>query len=226
MPKTKEKVLSVKEMREVDAMAVSLSLPVFLMMENAGNALARCMLDSLQNLHGKKVTVICGPSNNGGGGFASARHLAYYGADVTVILLGKAEKIKTADSRLQWKTIMQLKCIPKIEMINIKQLDLVKTTVAESDRIIDAIIGTGYSGSKIREPVSSIIDLINASEARIVSNDVPSGMDADTGLIPDKAVMPDITVTLHRMKVGLTKNHLATTIVANIGIPPEAEMHP
>lgn len=57
MPETKEKILSVKEMRKVDAKAVSLGLPVFLMMENAGNALARSMLDGLQDLQGKKVVV-------------------------------------------------------------------------------------------------------------------------------------------------------------------------
>lgn len=98
--------------------------------------------------------------------------------------------------------------------------------ILESDGIVDAIIGTGYSGSKIREPSSSIIDCINASRAYVISNDLPSGMDADTGLIPEKAVLPDVIVTLHRMKVGLTKNHLAATIVVCIGIPPEEELHP
>ena len=225
MPEAKEKILSVKEMRDVDAKAVSLGLPILLMMENAGNALARYMLQGLQDLHQKKVTVVCGLSNNGGGGFASARHLAYYGANVTVVLLGIPETIKTTDAKLQWKTIEQLKHIPKITITSVKQIHVVKTTIAKSDGIVDAIIGTGYSSAKIREPASSIIDLINASQAYIVSNDVPSGIDADTGLIPDKAVSPDIIVTLHRMKLGLTKNHLITTAIANIGISPESEMH-
>lgn len=210
-------------MRKVDAKAVSLGLPVFLMMENAGNALARSMQGGLQDLRQKKITVVCGLSNNGGGGFASARHLAYFGADLKVVLLGKPRKIKTRDAMFQWKAIEQLKNIQKITITSVKQIQMIKSLIAESDGIIDAILGTGYSGTKIREPASSIIDLINTSQAYIVSNDVPSGIDADTGLIPDKTVLPDVIVTLHGMKVGLTKNHFITTI-ANIGIPPEAEM--
>jgi len=76
--------VSVDDMRRIDAKAVSLGLPIYLMMENAGNTLARCMLEGFNNcLQGRRVTVVCGLSNNGGGGFASARHLAYYGADVS-----------------------------------------------------------------------------------------------------------------------------------------------
>ncbi|MGC1134576.1 MAG: NAD(P)H-hydrate epimerase [Nitrososphaeraceae archaeon] len=77
--------VSVDDMRRIGAKAVSLGLPIYLMMENAGNTLARCMLERFNNcLPGRRVTVLCGLSNNGGGGgFASARHLAYYGADVS-----------------------------------------------------------------------------------------------------------------------------------------------
>jgi hypothetical protein len=64
-----KKAITVKEMRKVDARAVSLGLPVYLMMENTGNALARQLLLGLRvNVRGKKVAIVCGLSNNGGAG--------------------------------------------------------------------------------------------------------------------------------------------------------------
>jgi ADP-dependent NAD(P)H-hydrate dehydratase / NAD(P)H-hydrate epimerase len=78
--------------------------------------------------------------------------------------------------------------------------------------------GTGFSG-KIIEAQSSAIDLINSSKTYVVSNDVPSGISADTGEIKEKSVSPVITVVLHRIKSGIKGNHM----VESIGIPPDAE---
>lgn len=214
-----ENSVSVEQMRAIDANAVSLGLPVYLMMENAGNALARHMRQGLGNLHGKKVAIVCGLSNNGGGGLASARHLAYYGADTTLILLGNHEQLKSPDARLQWKTIENMKSIRKVVAENKKDIDTVKHTILDADGIIDAIFGTGLSAGAIREPASSAIDYINMSRAFVVSNDVPSGIDANTGRAPDKSVEPDITVVLHMMKNGGLSGPVA---VESIGIPPEA----
>lgn len=208
-------------MRKVDARAVSLGLPVYLMMENAGNALARYMVAGLENnLAGKKITVVCGLSNNGGGGFSSARHLSYYGAKVTVILLGKPRDIRTEDAKLQWKTIERVDSISKIVVSrNTKEeLQRIRKAIIGADGIIDAILGTGYSSKKIREPASSAIDFINASTtAYVISNDVPSGIDSDTGIVPDKAVSPDITVILHQMKKGF--QGAGDRVVVSIGVP-------
>lgn len=217
-----KKAITVKEMRKVDARAVSLGLPVYLMMENAGNALARQLLLGLRgNVRGKKVAIVCGLSNNGGAGFSSARHLSYYGANVSVILLGKPAHIRTKDAKLQWTTIEKTNVISKITVERKNDLRRMKMTIADSNGIIDAILGTGYSGGKIREPASSAIDSINNSVAYIVSNDVPSGVDADTGIIQEKAVAPDFTIILHRMKLGLQNKKIVTgsTDVVSIGIP-------
>lgn len=201
----KSEALSVKQMRLVDAIAVSRGLPVYLMMENAGSALARYMAQGLGNLKKKKVVVICGVSNNGGGGFSSARHLSYYGADVTVVLLGRPPDIRTKDAKVQWKTIEMVNAISKITACSKKELQDIQKVIIDADGIIDAILGTGYSGEKIREPAARAIDLINASGAYVISNDIPSGVDADTGAVVDKPVSPDITVVLHQMKAGLAK---------------------
>lgn len=211
--------VSVKQMRAIDANAVSLGLPVYLMMENVGNALARCVFRGVGDLRGKKVVVVCGMSNNGGGGLASARHLAYYGADVTVILLGRPENLKNQDARLQWKTIEKMNSIKKI-IVGEGNAAKVKRIILNADGIVDAIFGTGLSQDPIREPASSIIDCINSAKAYVVSNDIPSGTDADTGEVPHKSVKPDITVVLHQMKKGRLDGLF---VVESIGIPPDAK---
>jgi hydroxyethylthiazole kinase-like uncharacterized protein yjeF len=143
-------------------------------------------------------------------------------ADVTVILLGKPQDIRTEDAKLQWKTLERMRSISKISVTDIQTLLQNQSNIMDADAIVDAIFGTGYSSKKITEPTSSAIDLINRSHAYIVSNDVPSGMDAHTGLIPDKTILPDVTVVLHRMKKGLAKN-VGTTTTVSIGIPSDAE---
>jgi hydroxyethylthiazole kinase-like uncharacterized protein yjeF len=213
------KIVSVKQMRAIDAKAVALGLPVYLMMENAGNALARHALCGLGDLCGKKAVVVCGMSNNGGGGLASARHLAYYGADVTVILLGSSAGLKSPDARLQWKTIENMKRIAKLMAEGKKEIDGVKHAILAADCIIDAIFGTGLMGGVIREPASSAIDYINMSNAYVVSNDVPSGVDADTGRALGKSVKPDVVVVLHLKKKGKLPGK---AVVESIGIPPDA----
>ncbi|MDE1827506.1 MAG: NAD(P)H-hydrate epimerase, partial [Thaumarchaeota archaeon] len=90
---------------------------------------------------------------------------------------------------------------------------------------VDGILGTGISG-KIREPYSSAIDLINQSNAFKFAVDVPSGLDPDTGMVNDKCVKADITITFHKMKIGMPKGQdmCGKIIVEKIGIPPEAEI--
>jgi len=95
----------------------------------------------------------------------------------------------------------------------------------EFDIIIDGILGTGISG-EIREPQASAITFINKSNAYKLAVDVPSGVDPDTGNKNSPHVIADITVTFHRMKVGMQKRTdvCGEIFVEKIGIPPEAEI--
>ncbi|TRZ79632.1 MAG: NAD(P)H-hydrate epimerase, partial [Nitrosopumilales archaeon] len=97
--------------------------------------------------------------------------------------------------------------------------------VNDAEIIVDGILGTGISGN-IREPYSSAISLINQSHAFKLAVDVPSGLDPDTGLVNDKCVKADVTITFHKMKIGMPKNldMCGKIIVEKIGIPPEAEI--
>jgi hydroxyethylthiazole kinase-like uncharacterized protein yjeF len=97
--------------------------------------------------------------------------------------------------------------------------------------IIDGLLGTGIKG-KIREPISSAIDLINTykekekDNIKIVSIDIPSGLDPDTGKVMDKVINSDLVITFHRSKKGITKNnkYIKKLIVKSIGLPLEASL--
>jgi NAD(P)H-hydrate epimerase len=103
-------------------------------------------------------------------------------------------------------------------------LELGKNKISDSDIIIDGIFGTGIKG-EIREPFSSAIDLINASNAYVVAVDIPSGLDPNYGTFHQKCVKANATVTFHRIKKGLTakKDYTGKVHLEKIGIPVEAE---
>jgi NAD(P)H-hydrate epimerase len=193
-----------------------------LMMENAGHGLADFVVQKFKNMKNKKIVVICGTGNNGGDGFVASRHLAGYGAKITVILLGFPSDLRSEEARLNWGIIEKM---DSIEIIFGKELtDEVKNRIASASIILDSIFGTGIKG-EIREPYLSTITAINNSKAYILAVDVPSGFDPNTGQIHESCVRANATVTFHRLKVGLAKGKKYTGLVHVewIGIPPEAE---
>ena len=218
--------ISSAEMRAIDENAEWLGVDRILLMENAGSNVARTVYQWLGGLAGKKIVVVCGTGNNGGDGFAAARHMAGLGAKVTVILLGDREKIRTPEARRNFEAIMKMR--ETIEFKNVKSLkDLedVRRDVMEAEAIIDAIFGTGIKG-EIREPWRSMINLINSAKGLRVAVDIPSGVNPDTGEVKDVAVDANLTITFHRPKLGLPAagDYCGEVVVAPIGIPPEAEL--
>src|SRR5205085_1663656 len=136
------------------------------LMERAGRGLAE-VVSSLV-LSGV-VAVVCGKGNNGGDGFVCARALREQGRDVRVLLLGSPEDLR-GDARANYE---RLPGDPP------KRFEPVALEGAAG--IVDAILGTGFSGEP-REPAAGAIEAINgAREAIVVGCDVPSGIDASTG---------------------------------------------
>jgi NAD(P)H-hydrate epimerase len=194
------------------------------MMENAGHGLADFIILKFRGkLRGKRIVAICGTGNNGGDGFVAARHLSYYyGANVQLILLGFANDLRTEEAKINWQIIQKM---DSIEVITGNEInDKIKKTIEYADVIIDGIFGTGIRG-KIREPHSSAIKIINTSKAYVVSVDVPSGIDPNTGRAHDVSVRADATITFHRMKIGLLNNkkYSGSVHIEKIGIPHESE---
>ena len=194
------------------------------MMENAGHGVADFIIIKFKGkLRGKQIVAICGTGNNGGDGFVASRHLSYYyGARIQVILLGAPNDLRTEESRINWEIIQKMDSIETMFSYEIN--DEIKKSIENADVIIDGIFGTGIRG-EIREPHASAIELINKSKAYIVSVDVPSGVDPNSGGAHDKSVKADATVTFHRIKTGLVHNKKYTgdIHVEKIGIPHESE---
>jgi len=210
--------ITVKQMMQIEENGHQMGFLRKFMMENAGAAAARYLAENFPDLSSKKILVFAGLGNNGGDAFVVARHVAGFGCDVKVILLGSPDKIKTDEAQTNWKILEKMNSIDLIIASDVSDLDI------KADIIVDGILGTGISG-KIREPYASAIDLINKSKAFKFALDVPSGLDPDTGNVSDKCVKADVTITFHKMKVGMPKRKdmCGTILVEKIGIPPEAE---
>lgn len=213
--------ITADRMRQVEEKAHNMGMLRVFMMENAGGGVVDHIVSKFKKLNKTKVAVVAGTGNNGGDAFVAARHLAYHGARITVILLGTPADLKSEEARINWSILEQMN---SIDLILAKEVSKeIVSIINEAKIIIDGIFGTGIRG-RISEPHSSVINAINRSKAYKVAVDVPSGLDPDTGEIHDKCVKADATVTFHRMKKGLPKKSVCGKIIVEpIGIPPDAE---
>jgi len=189
------------------------------MMENAGAGATKRLVEKFTTVKSKNILVFAGLGNNGGDGLVIARHLAGYGSSVTVFLLGEADNIRSEECSWNWSLLEKMKSVKLLTGGNLEDLNNL-----EFEIIIDGILGTGISG-EIREPQASAIAFINKSNAFKLAVDVPSGVDPDTGNKNSPHVTAGMTVTFHRMKVGMPKRKdvCGEIFVEKIGIPPEAE---
>ena len=187
------------------------------MMENAGAAAVKRLVEKLGSVDSKNILIFVGMGNNGGDGLVMARHLAGYGAKVTVMLLGHPENIKTEESNWNWSILEKM---PSVKLMTGGSTDF----DFKPDVIVDGILGTGISG-EIREPYASAINYINETDCYKFAVDVPSGLDPQTGETANIFTKCDMTVTFHKMKQGIPKRKDLTgeLFAEKIGIPPEAE---
>ncbi len=203
-------MISAARMGAIDRNAEALGVPRKQLMESSGNAVARVVREEASE--GDSITVIAGRGNNGGDSLVAARFLGEY--DLSIYLLGRPETISTRIVRENWEALDAAEY--DIETVT----DPAAPDLPDSEVAVDAMVGTG-SGGEPREPEASAARAINDGEATVVSVDVPSGIDADSGKIPESAVRADRVVTFHEQKPGLAALDCEVT-VADIGIPAAA----
>lgn len=187
------------QIRNLDSYAISkLQIPGIVLMENAAIGICESILERVDNI--KCVGVVCGKGNNGGDGFAVARHFSNSGYDVKVLHLG-SEKEMSEDCKINYNVLKNLSNQRK--SINIKFYKSSKDInwFNDCDVIIDAILGSGFTG-ELKEPYSSIIKSLNKIPAYKYAIDVPTGLNADTGF-GNVIFKSDLTVTLGEFKKGL-----------------------
>jgi NAD(P)H-hydrate epimerase len=212
--------VSVARMQQIDAAAIeTLGIPRLLLMEHAGLAVARAV-QALSTPSHQPVLVCCGTGFNGGDGFSAARHLHEWGYPLCILVAGRLERLR--EEPATYATILQRLRLPVMEYASADALDQVERWLAECGLVIDALLGIGTRGA-VREPVASLIASMNRSGKPIVAVDVPSGLDADTGLVQGVAVKATVTVTFGLPKHGCFTHegptHVGAMTVDPITIP-------
>lgn len=201
--------VTAEEMREVDRVAVDeFGLGVLQMMENAGRSLAMHAVEMLSEGAGR-VAVLAGSGGNGGGGLCCARHLRNHGVGVDLVLDQPPSSLDGAAAE-QFRVLAKSGAKPAPE-------EDVPRVVGSAPLIIDALTGYGLVGAPGGR-VAELIEIANLSTRRILSLDVPSGVNATTGDILGEAIRPERTLTLALPKTGLARIP-GELYVADIGIP-------
>jgi hydroxyethylthiazole kinase-like uncharacterized protein yjeF len=207
--------VSIARMRRLDRRAASIfgiSTPA--LMENAGRAVCAETL----RLGSGPVTVFCGPGNNGGDGLVAARWLVKAGRRVRVCLALPIDRFKP-DVAVLWMGIPPMGLSWTVYAGSEKLLRFIRGTRC----FVDALLGTGLRPPVV-DPYAGLIADLNRAAQRVVSVDVPSGLDADRGRPLGETVRADVTVTLGRPKKGLllpsARGFVGRLVVGDIGFPP------
>jgi NAD(P)H-hydrate epimerase len=212
--------VTVAEMREVDRIAIEATGPSLLqLLELAGQQLALAALamlgerDPAGRWQDARVIVLCGSGRNGASGVCAARHLANRGVAVEVVTIVPPQR---ADGALGQAFLALAEAPARVTRWD-EAFD-----VTAADLVVDAILGCRLDGEPQPVHRGLILAARAAAEAGVpvLSIDVPSGLDADTGTAPGAAVHPARTITLGLPKRGLTWENAGELWVADLGIPP------
>ena len=232
-----QKVLTAAEMREVDRLTTErYGIPSILLMENAAHAVARVITEKLGgSVKGKSILILCGKGNNGGDGAALARILWKDGAQVFAILagmltdaLGDAERNFKIFESIDRDVLTSAGEFNKSgfeeqnEYLPVRLQGFLSSV--DTDVFVDALFGTGLT-TPLKGHLADTVQRLANSGRFVVSIDLPSGLNADSGELIGPAVSSNITVTFTAPK---TANILAPAhrlngelIVVHIGSPQE-----
>ncbi|MCC6157912.1 MAG: NAD(P)H-hydrate dehydratase [Deltaproteobacteria bacterium] len=215
------KLATASQMREIDRHAIEeVGIPGIVLMENAGAGCARVLMERYEAEADTGVCVVCGTGNNGGDGFVIARHLWNNGFPVEVFVLGRAAQIK-GDAKTNFEILEKLD-VPVTEVVNDDDAELMEAEIDGAGVVVDAIFGTGLD-REVAGTHRRAIDAINASGAKVVAVDMPSGLDSDSGRLWGVAVFAEITCTFGIAKIGQYTHpgylHCGEVIVIDISLP-------
>lgn len=205
-------LVTAEQMRALDRETIeTVGVPGVVLMESAGRGVVDVMA-RFYELAKSRAVVFCGPGNNGGDGFVIARHLANRGSDVIVALVGERDKIK-GDAKTHFDACARSQ---------VRVFDAPAAPLHRNDLVVDAVFGTGLHKAVGAGPARDAIARMRAHRGPVVAVDVPSGVDADHGVI-GPCVRADHTVTFGFAKLGLVGADALSVVgqlhVADIGIP-------
>ncbi len=210
-------VVTSKQMYQAECNAVERGISFPELMEKAGNSCAEIIKKHyhISKSNSKKVLIICGKGKNGGDGFVIARKLWEYGCDVTVMLACGEPKAKDSIN------MFSLAESTGVDIIGYKDIQSVYPYIEKAEIIVDAVFGTGFSGS-LDPDLSRLAKTVNAAKAETVAIDVPSGANCDSATIEGSVFKADITIAISAYKpIHIMKpcsSACGKVLVADIGI--------
>ncbi len=200
-------LLTADEMRRAEQITIDSGTPALTLMENAGRGVTEEVVRRFAR--GSKVSVLCGPGNNGGDGFVCARTLRERGYQVRLALICKPEELGPDSKEMARRWDEQIE-------------PLLPRAVEGAEVIVDAILGSGLKGP-VNGVVGQIIEQVNERELPVVAVDVPTGIDPTFGNIQGIAFKAVSTVTFFRRKTGHVllpaKRYCGDVRAIDIGIP-------
>jgi NAD(P)H-hydrate epimerase len=208
-------VYSAQAMRDYDRAATcECGVPSIVLMENAARALADTALDyCLPEAVSPSILIVCGHGNNGGDGYAAARHFLSMGCRVEILSVGTPAPDSDAAVNARAAALCGVKIHDSQQSIETSSIDLT----------IDAVLGTGLSRDLDANSIA-LVAWINALPSPIVAADIPSGLDADTGLPRPTAVEATMTVTFAGLKKGFLQpdasHWTGEILVADLSVAP------
>jgi ADP-dependent NAD(P)H-hydrate dehydratase / NAD(P)H-hydrate epimerase len=219
-------IVTSEKMFAIDRQTInSFGIPGISLMENVGTGVIKELQKRFPDLYQKTIFIFCGKGNNGGDGLVIARHLYNLGSKVTVLLAGKLSELK-GDTEVNANSALNIGI--KVDELDIKKLHDYDHKLRHCNIIIDAIFGTG-----LNKPVSGfmkkIINKINQFgklEKFVVSVDINSGVDSDSGLLIGPHVKSNLTIALAYWKQSHLLHPSAGSMqevrLIDIGIPAKA----
>lgn len=210
--------ISCEEMKNIDSYAINnIGIPSIVLMENAALKVVRNI--DLHNMD--RITIICGVGNNGGDGLAVARQLALRNKHIDLFIIGNLDK-GTKDFNINLNILKNIDiCFTHITRY--EDLTQLEISLEKNDLTIDSIFGIGIT-RRVEGLYKEVISLINLKSKKILSVDIPSGLNGDTGEVLGISIKANKTVTFHIIKKGLLENRelAGEIIVEPIGIPKKA----
>ncbi|HJV45474.1 MAG TPA: NAD(P)H-hydrate dehydratase [Bacillota bacterium] len=190
-------LVNAQQMREMDRFAMEkVGIPSIVLMEAAG---LQVVNEVVRRWSPCKVLVLAGRGNNGGDAFVVARHLASRGFEVKTWFIGPVERM-TTDCRVTFNAYINSKY--SYEELNEENWSQFTTDVKEAGLFIDGLLGTGVN-RPIQDFIGKVIGLINEQrKGSLISIDIPSGVNADTGEVYANVIVADLTITFAYPKWG------------------------
>jgi len=217
------KVVTAEQMREIDQITTQkFGMRGTMLMENAGGACTDEIEQFVQhqNSFKGKIKIFCGTGNNGGDGFVIGRYLANRGYEIEQYLIGTMSRLN-GDAK-EHALIFLNYGNKLIELDDESKIDHI--TINQDDIIVDAILGNGIKGA-ITGAILNVVGKINASGAKVIAIDIPTGLPTDFPHLIGDAIKATLTLTIGLPKISevlyQTKKWVGELKIVDIGFPKD-----